>query len=265
MFQTAVALLLAHVIADFLLQTRGMVVHKHRPTVFALHGFVVLASTALCLGFAPGHTNTATAALLLVVLSHIAIDALKTHGLSRLPACRHGFGPTWLFVGDQIAHLLFIGLAVGLYPQAFAAGIWPDWLAPDVLAALATGAVVAIGFMTATAVGNILLALFMPVVAAGAPVEAATDSLAPGAANGMPRAGAWIGVLERSLVFFFVLMGQFGAIGFVIAAKSILRFQYARQAHQSELVIIGTLASFGWAIGAAELTRRAINYAAGGG
>ena len=39
------------------------------------------------------------------------------------------------------------------------------------------------------------------------------------------------------------------AIGFLIAAKSVLRFGAVREeARLSEYVIIGTLASFGWAI-----------------
>ena len=37
-------------------------------------------------------------------------------------------------------------------------------------------------------------------------------------------------------------------IGFLVAAKSVLRFEAAREAVKAEYVIIGTLASFGWAI-----------------
>ena len=56
-----------------------------------------------------------------------------------------------------------------------------------------------------------------------------------------------------------MLLGEFNAIGFVIAAKSILRFEYARDPAKSELVIIGTLASFGWAVLTALATAAALD------
>ena len=42
--------------------------------------------------------------------------------------------------------------------------------------------------------------------------------------SGLEKAGLWIGCLERILILIFVLMDQFEAIGFLIAAKSIFRF-----------------------------------------
>lgn len=44
------------------------------------------------------------------------------------------------------------------------------------------------------------------------------------------KAGRWIGILERLLVFVFVLLGQYAAIGFLLAAKSIFRFGDLREA-----------------------------------
>jgi hypothetical protein len=56
------------------------------------------------------------------------------------------------------------------------------------------------------------------------------------------QAGHWIGVLERILVLTFVLMGQFSAMGFLIATKAILRFKDT-EIKQMEYVLIGTLMS----------------------
>lgn len=67
-----------------------------------------------------------------------------------------------------------------------------------------------------------------------------------------------IGQLERALIFVFVLVQQFSAIGFLIAAKSIFRFGELRDRSnrmEAEYIIIGTLISFLWAIVAALLTR----------
>ena len=68
----------------------------------------------------------------------------------------------------------------------------------------------------------------------------------PGLRNG----GRVIGNLERGLIYLLILTGQAAGIGFLIAAKSVLRFGAVKdESRLSEYVIIGTLASFGWAIG----------------
>ena len=63
----------------------------------------------------------------------------------------------------------------------------------------------------------------------------------------LPNAGKLIGNVERFLSLLFVLLGQYEAVGFIIAAKSILRFAEGDKA-KSEYVLIGTLLSFSIAI-----------------
>ena len=58
------------------------------------------------------------------------------------------------------------------------------------------------------------------------------------------HAGALIGYTERSLILLFVILAQYEAIGFLIAAKSILRFSEASSGNvKSEYVLSGTLLS----------------------
>jgi hypothetical protein len=61
---------------------------------------------------------------------------------------------------------------------------------------------------------------------------------------------AWIGILERILILIFILVGQFAAIGFLIAAKSIFRFNDTREDGniKAEYFLLGTLVSFTLAI-----------------
>jgi hypothetical protein len=65
----------------------------------------------------------------------------------------------------------------------------------------------------------------------------------------LERAGTWIGVLERVLIFFFVLIDQYEAIGLLVAAKSIIRLKEGQQ-KMGEYVLIGTLLSILVAIAA---------------
>ncbi len=57
------------------------------------------------------------------------------------------------------------------------------------------------------------------------------------------NAGRVIGMLERILIFFFVFGGQYGAIGFIIAAKGFTRFKELDKREFAEYVLIGTLLS----------------------
>lgn len=67
----------------------------------------------------------------------------------------------------------------------------------------------------------------------------------------LPNAGRYIGILERLLVFLFVVLGRWEAIGFLVAAKSVFRFgdlKDSRNRKLTEYILIGTLLSFGIAI-----------------
>jgi len=66
------------------------------------------------------------------------------------------------------------------------------------------------------------------------------------AKDGLENAGKWIGICERVLILTFVLINQFTAIGFLITAKSILRFgDKDKQAEKkTEYILVGTLLSF---------------------
>lgn len=249
MLDTLIALVFAHVLADFVAQTRGMIAAKRRPPVFALHMTGVALFSGLALGI---RSLGGVAAVVLVVVSHAVCDALKIHPRVDARAAATPFGALQLFAIDQIAHLVIIGLAAALWPRAFSHGFWPVLLTSAHARDLLIGFVFVGGFWLATRVGDLMLALLMAGFHRAHRSESGDDD-----SPQMPGAGAWIGWLERTLVFLFVLLGQFNAIGFVIAAKSILRFQYAREPRISEIVIIGTLASFGWAIIVALLTHAA--------
>lgn len=55
--------------------------------------------------------------------------------------------------------------------------------------------------------------------------------------------GRLIGLLERIFVFLFVLLNQYTAIGFILAAKGVARFQDFKSRTFAEYVLIGTLIS----------------------
>jgi hypothetical protein len=70
-------------------------------------------------------------------------------------------------------------------------------------------------------------------------------------AKGLEKAGLWIGILERTLIYIFVLSGNVMAIAFLITAKTIFRFgeikDHSRR-KEAEYILIGTLFSFSLAL-----------------
>lgn len=210
---TALLLTLAHLAGDYPFQTNWMVANKARVQGMAAHMVVVFAMTLLAL---KGQIVPA----LVITGAHLLIDLLKTHALPKT---------LWAYLMDQALHIATIAIMLLYWPN-LASG-WGA-LPPEALYTLAatSGLILSVWF-GGPIIGS-LMAQFE---------DAKGESL--------PRAGLVIGKLERALIFPLVLAGEPAGIGFLIAAKSVLRFDTASKDQKaSEYVIIGTLASFAWAI-----------------
>lgn len=78
----------------------------------------------------------------------------------------------------------------------------------------------------------------------------------------LKNAGKYIGILERLFVLLFFLLNQWIAIGFLITAKSVLRYGDLSQSKDrklTEYILIGTLTSFGFALGTGLLISMFLN------
>lgn len=223
MIETFTALLFAHVLADFALQTATINAQKHRAPVMLLHGALVLLAAQAATG------QWASAWLLALAGAHVVINTVKIRG---------GFHHFRGFMVDQAAHLATIAAVAVLAPSLWANGPWAAL--PALLPLMALG----MGLLVALTAGQYAVALLMR------PHGNRIRN------SGLRDGGRQIGLLERGLIFVLLLTGQPLGVGFLIAAKSILRFGTAtRDQRTAEYVIIGTLASFGWAVLTAEGTR----------
>jgi hypothetical protein len=66
-------------------------------------------------------------------------------------------------------------------------------------------------------------------------------------AVGLAR-GRAVGILERGLVLTLLLLGDYLAVGFVMAAKALFRYKSIEDPEKAEYLLIGTLASFALAV-----------------
>ncbi|MBN8630400.1 MAG: DUF3307 domain-containing protein, partial [Rhodobacterales bacterium] len=219
-----------------------------------LHGAIVYATAVAA-------TGSLHPALLALALIHIGIDAGKLV-LATMWKTSGGLAP---FLIDQALHLVsLIALTLWL-PDLWAQGLW----APGALATGDDGGILGTGLWsseTALPVGHLpalmvlLTGLILATRAGGFAVGLLMEPFAPHLGKGdagksLPGAGRVIGNLERGLIYALVIFGQAQGVGLLIAAKSILRFGAVKDDRRlSEYVIIGTLASFGWALVVAYAT-----------
>lgn len=225
MIAFALKLLLAHIIGDFLLQPDKWVTQKREKKQRSPYLYGHLGIHALALLLLLQFNFKYWLGILVILITHFLIDLLKLN-------LEEKFHRGWLFILDQVLHLLVI-LAVVYAYHPFTPNL-ESIFSPQTLLLI-------IFLITATSVSAILMRLLMS--RWQLPEDSEEDSL--------PKAGKYIGMLERLLVFGFIILQQWPAIGWLIAAKSILRFSdlsRAKDRKLTEYVLIGTLLSFAFAI-----------------
>ena len=228
MIETLIALFAAHVLADYVFQSTKVAENKHRLGYLALHGLIVL-------GTATALTGAFTTPIYVLTALHITTDFFKAS--YERNALNKDKPQINAHLADQLIHLFTLSAVAYFAPGLWHAGIWaqaPDWV-PYILLLIS-------GAIYATRAGGFAVGILMSQYGS----EFSKDSL--------PGGGQMIGFLERGLIYVFIIADQPVGIGFLIAAKSVLRFETAKDGEvhknrrRSEYVIIGTLASFGWAI-----------------
>lgn len=220
-------LILAHLLGDFILQPNSWVADKEkkkgRSIYLYLHVLIHIALTMLFLW----DFNLWWIALI-VGVSHLLIDVTK---LSFQTAKTKRI---WFFI-DQIAHILVI-VALSIF-------YFPYFKLEDFFNRESLKIVTAIVFLTVPSSIFIktMISIWTPITIDHSKIQ--TESLV--------NAGKYIGILERLLVFVFILVNHWEGVGFMIAAKSVFRFSDLAEAKQrklTEYVLIGTLLSFGIAV-----------------
>lgn len=266
MFETLLTLMVAHILADFLLQTRWILDNKRKAKGFGLH----IAIVAVTAGMLSGTWDWRVIGL--ITVTHALADAAKLTWVAlgkteEEKKARDGFYP---FLIDQLFHLGVIVVVTVVFPSTVADGWWGALPAEQQRAVFQAVAVIG-GVVLSVSAGGIvidkLLAGFQghrdaTAAAATIPAAPASPPVAPKDQTGvgLPGGGQAIGWLERGLTLLFLLVGQPEGIGLLLAAKSILRFSDANARAHTEYVIIGTLLSFGWGIVSAVLTRAALTH-----
>ncbi len=240
-----ICLLAAHILGDFFLQSARQAQGKARLPVLAEHALVHAILSYVLLGVWALYWLPAA-----VFISHAAIDLVKS---------RAGPGSLRALLLDQGAHLAVLLPLAWLLSgsQASQDVFWVRVLGPAYLEAL----VLVSGFVVAVfAAGIAIMNAVQPYVRQLKAWRQIQDQagLEP---RGLEHAGRLIGQLEGSLIFLFLLVGQPGGLGLLLAAKSMLcigQLKDTEERLQAEYIILGTLMSFALGIAVAYGTMRCL-------
>ncbi|TYA92236.1 DUF3307 domain-containing protein [Seonamhaeicola marinus] len=218
-------LFLAHILADFFLQPATWVKEKEEKKLKSgklyIHVLIHIAITALLLWnlrlwYVP----------LIIGISHFIIDALKL-------SFQNDTNKRRLFFLDQIAHILVIAVVYFAHSRS-------GFNINNVLTYHNILLVTCLLFLTIPA------SIIMKTIFLKWNILELTKN-----EDSLEDAGKYIGILERLLVFVFIIVGHWEAVGFLITAKSVFRFKDLKDSKERQLteyMLIGTLISFGIAI-----------------
>lgn len=230
-----IRLLLAHLLGDFLFQPTKWVNHKEQYTYRSAYFYLHLLVHFLLMWILLWDINAWKIAII-VTFSHGAIDLCKL--LSQKEQNRR----SWFFI-DQFLHIISIS------------AIWFVFAGPEIdyvsLFNLRTFVII-----TSTYFITFPTAFIIKIFAL--PWTKELNEHLPGETS-LANAGKYIGILERLLIFIFILYGQWSGVGFLFTAKSVFRFGDLRNAQDrklTEYILIGTLLSFGIAITVALFCRQ---------
>ena len=210
-----------------------------------------------------------TAAIFTFMLgAGMVIDGIEETLATRRDGDR--FGDVWHWVAFRAGYFVLLWIALRAFPAPSYRSVWGEMLGPQYFDFLA----VAAGIVALVWVGGDFMsraiAPFAAQIGTDDSLEDPKDADEPDddRSMGLKNAGRAIGQLERILIFLSVLMGSAAGVGFLVAAKSIMRFgelSSNRNRRLAEYIIIGTFMSFAYAVvvsllvavavGAVDLTR----------
>ncbi|WP_296385090.1 DUF3307 domain-containing protein [Winogradskyella sp.] len=218
-------LLLAHLIGDFFLQPQKWVKDKEKKKLKSIWLYIHVAIHVVLM-FLIVWDLSYTTLILSITFSHLIIDALKLI-LQRKKTKR------LFFFIDQLLHFITIIVLVTLLGQN-------DYEFTLTLSANHLLLTICLLFLTMPT------SIIMKTIFTKWNISKLTKDN-----ESLKDAGKYIGILERLLVFIFIAVGHWEAVGFLITAKSVFRFgdlASTKERKLTEYILIGTLISFGIAV-----------------
>jgi hypothetical protein len=238
-----IKLLLAHLLGDYLFQSDQVARTKHQPRGLLIHGLWHAALLVVLVALPKPGNASLWGVVVAVTIVHVLIDA----GTARIQP-----RDTRSLVLDQSLHAATLLGAVAVARPAEALALVNETMT---LLGQPKAWMFITGFVATVWTGAVFVGRWVEPFATALVARIGTPR------PGLDRAGRFIGLAERTLIFIAIQLRAESLIGFIIAVKAILRLPEARDTgtrELSEYYLAGSFASLAWAIGLSVLTRWAI-------
>lgn len=234
--------MLGHIIGDFYLQTDKLAAKKKKSTPsMLLHCLLYTIVLGVGVSILSGGVVETLAISMMIFVSHLIIDLFKRE-LEKKPTNKEYV----VFLVDQGMHMLVLFFIYFIGKQWSFIQVNHKLMIHDL--DMLTCAAVALAVLVCWKPAGILVSSVFKGIPATIEQANQTAEESDKIEIEGAKIGYWIGVLEREIILMLGLMGQFGAIGFVLTAKSLARFKQLENKSFAEKYLVGTLLSAGIAI-----------------
>ena len=250
MLESFLTLLAAHLVADVLLRIDWVAKLQQDPSATKLAIKVLLIrSVAMSVTFGVLLGSFSPMILFIIFVTNLLIN--QTTVLPNDPVALGALRPV-----RHISHIIVLFTLSSVFTKTVSDGWWTHVLPNELQGYRYAALSVLCGLILNIPVGATVIGKLMDPFTAQ--TKKALDAEPEKLQKGLENGGQFIGYSERALVMMLVLLSQWEGIGFLLAAKSIIRFGEQKDRMFSEYVLIGTFLSFGWAMLIALITQKAI-------
>lgn len=228
-------MIIGHLLGDFYIQTDKIAKEKKdnvRILITHCLWYVLVLATCSSIFLTKDEIIKFLVSLFVIGIFHGIIDSVKI--LIEKKSNITSKGMLFLFILDQIVHFIILilvyrllNIAGGQYIKVFNR-IYDINLFSNFVNMI-------MGILICGRPASILIRLVFSTIN--------QERKQPQADKGNPKIGSYIGILERVIIFFFGMMGQYSAIGFVLTAKSVARYKQLEDQAFAEKYLVGTLLS----------------------
>ena len=251
--------IIGHILSDFFIQTDKIAEKKKKSIWYMiLHCVIYIVVMLIILAVLTENFFEGLKIAVIIGLAHVFIDIIKVKIDLKFPKYEH-----IVFLLDQVVHIIFIILICYLFKYSIdfdkysSIQLFNDISLHKVFVVFIAGLICS----KPTAIFIALIFNVIPKTIEDADNEEDNNEKEKELKNNnnpkevnvankdsedqkeIIKIGMWIGILEREIILMLGLLGQYGAIGFVLAAKSLARYKQLENKAFAEKYLVGTLLS----------------------
>ncbi len=244
-------IILGHIIGDFYIQTDKMVEYKRKSIKYMfIHCLIYAVLMAIIIFLLSNNILYTLFITGFIMVTHFLIDLIKIYLNKKYQKYEYA-----IFLQDQALHIIILLCIYYIFHFQLHNGLYSVFGNLDLDKAFVTIIAVLVCWKPAAIFVSMVFKAILEITELVdenpsnimSEIESISDANVFGKVKTVDKEnvkiGSWIGILEREIILILGLLGQYGAIGFVLTAKSLARFKQLENKSFAEKYLVGTLLS----------------------